>query len=173
MSIESVMPSSHLILCCPLLLLPALFPSIRVFPKEPALRIGWPKSWSFSLSLCRGHCEWRCRERGAARHLLELARPDTCPGEPAGSPGTSAVTPAASAQRSAWRLHRLASPPAGEGAPFSPRPPQRLSLVFFWWQQSRRGRWRLAAVLMTRMRSTFPQTCWPRAFILRKTSVTR
>ena len=51
MSIESVMPSNHLILCCPLLLLPPIFPSIRVFWKESALRIRWPKYWSFSLSI--------------------------------------------------------------------------------------------------------------------------
>jgi len=47
-SIESVMPCSHLILCCPLLLLPSIFPSIRVFFNELALRIRWPKYWSFS-----------------------------------------------------------------------------------------------------------------------------
>ena len=51
MSIESVMPSNHLILCCPLLLLPSVFPSIRVFPSELALRIRWPKYWSFSFSI--------------------------------------------------------------------------------------------------------------------------
>ena len=45
-----VMPSNHLILCCPLLLLPSTFPSIRVFPNEWALCIRWPKYWSFSLS---------------------------------------------------------------------------------------------------------------------------
>ena len=50
MSIESVMPSNHLILCHPLLLLPSLFPSIRVFPNESVLRIRWPKYCSFSLS---------------------------------------------------------------------------------------------------------------------------
>ena len=50
-SIESVMPSSHLILCHPLLLLPSIFPSIRVFSNESALRIRWPKYWSFSLSI--------------------------------------------------------------------------------------------------------------------------
>ena len=50
MSIESVMPSNHLILCCILLLLPSIFPSIRVFSNEPALRIRWPKYWSFSNS---------------------------------------------------------------------------------------------------------------------------
>ena len=50
LSIESVMPSKHLILCHPLLLLPSLFPSIRVFPNESVLRIRWPKYCSFSLS---------------------------------------------------------------------------------------------------------------------------
>ena len=50
MSIESVMPSNHLILCRPLLLLPSIFPSIRVFSKESALRIRWSKYWSFSIS---------------------------------------------------------------------------------------------------------------------------
>ena len=49
MSIESVMPSNHLILCHPLLLQPSIFPSIRVFSKESALPIRWPKSWSFSF----------------------------------------------------------------------------------------------------------------------------
>ena len=51
MSIESVMPSSHLILCCPLLLLPPIPPSIRVFSNESALHIRWPKYWSFSFSI--------------------------------------------------------------------------------------------------------------------------
>ena len=51
MSIKSVMPSSHVILCRPLLLLPSIFPSIRVFSKESALRIRWPKDWSFSFSI--------------------------------------------------------------------------------------------------------------------------
>ena len=51
-SIESVMPSSHLILCHPLLLLPPIPPSIRVFSNESALRIRWPKYWSFSFSIC-------------------------------------------------------------------------------------------------------------------------
>ena len=50
MSIESMMLSNHLILCCPLLL-PSIFPSIRVFPSESALRIRWPKYWSFSFSI--------------------------------------------------------------------------------------------------------------------------
>ena len=51
MSIESVMPSNHLILCHPLLLLPSIFPSIMVFSNESALRIRWPKYWSFSFSI--------------------------------------------------------------------------------------------------------------------------
>ena len=51
MWIESVMPSSHLILCCPLLLLPPVLPSIRVFSNESALCMTWPKYWSFSLSI--------------------------------------------------------------------------------------------------------------------------
>ena len=51
MSIESVMPSTHLILCRPLLLLPSIFPSIRVFSNESALRIRWPKYWSFSCNI--------------------------------------------------------------------------------------------------------------------------
>ena len=50
MSIESVMPSNHLILCCPLLLLPSIFPSIRVFSNESVLRFRWPKYWSFSFN---------------------------------------------------------------------------------------------------------------------------
>ena len=51
MSIESMMPSNHLILCHPLLLPPSIFPSIRVFSNESGLRIGWPKYWSFSFSI--------------------------------------------------------------------------------------------------------------------------
>ena len=51
MSIELVMPSNHLILCHPLLLLPSIFPSIRVFSNESALHISWPKYWSFSFNI--------------------------------------------------------------------------------------------------------------------------
>ena len=51
MSIESVMPSNHLILCHPLLLLPSIFPRIRAFSNESALRIRWPKYWSFSFNI--------------------------------------------------------------------------------------------------------------------------
>ena len=52
MSIESVMPSSHLIICHPILLPPSIFPSIRVFSNESACSIRWPKYWSFSFSIC-------------------------------------------------------------------------------------------------------------------------
>ena len=51
MSIESVMPSNHLILCRPLLLLPSIFPNIRVFSNESVLHIRWPKYWSFSFNI--------------------------------------------------------------------------------------------------------------------------
>ena len=51
MSIQSVMPSNHLILCLPLLLPPSVFPSIRVFSNESVLHIRWPKYWSFSFSI--------------------------------------------------------------------------------------------------------------------------
>ena len=52
MSIESLMPSNHLILCRPLLLLPSIFPRIRVFSSESVLHIRWPNYWSFSFSIC-------------------------------------------------------------------------------------------------------------------------
>ena len=51
MSIESMMPSNHLILCCPLLCLPSIFPSIRVFSDESGLHIRWPKYWIFSFNI--------------------------------------------------------------------------------------------------------------------------
>ena len=51
MSIASVMPSNHLILCCPLLIPPSVFPSIRVFSNESVIHIRWPKFWSFSFSI--------------------------------------------------------------------------------------------------------------------------
>ena len=50
-SVESVLPSKHLILCDPLLLLPSVFPSIRVLPNESVLHIRWPKCWSFNFSV--------------------------------------------------------------------------------------------------------------------------
>ena len=52
MSIESVMPSNHLILCHPLLFLPSIFPSVKVFSNESVLLIRWPKYWNFSFSIC-------------------------------------------------------------------------------------------------------------------------
>ena len=60
MCIESVMPSNHLLLCRPLLLLPSIFSSIRVFSDESALHIRWPKYWSFSfnISLSNEHQDW-------------------------------------------------------------------------------------------------------------------
>ena len=58
MSIESVMPSNHLILCRPLLLLPSIFPSIRVFSNESALCIRWPKYWSFSFNISPSNEYW-------------------------------------------------------------------------------------------------------------------
>ena len=60
MSIDSVMPSNHLILCCPLLLLPSIFPSIRVFSNESVLHIRWPKFWSsgFSISPSNEYSGW-------------------------------------------------------------------------------------------------------------------
>ena len=60
MSIESVIPSNHLILCRPLLLLPSIFPSIRVFSSESVLPIRWPKYWSFSLNISPSneHPDW-------------------------------------------------------------------------------------------------------------------
>ena len=51
MPLESVMPSNHLILCCPFLLLPSIFPSIRIFSNETALHIRWPKYWRFSFNI--------------------------------------------------------------------------------------------------------------------------
>ena len=54
-SVELIKPSNHLILCCPLLLLPSLFPNIRVFSSESALYIRWPKYWSFSISPSNGY----------------------------------------------------------------------------------------------------------------------
>ena len=51
MSTELVMPYNHLILCCPLLLLPSIFPNIKVYPNESVLRIRWPKYWSFSFNI--------------------------------------------------------------------------------------------------------------------------
>ena len=58
MSIESLMAFKHLIVCHPLLLLPSIFPSIRVFSNESVLLIGWPKNWSFSFSISSSNQDW-------------------------------------------------------------------------------------------------------------------
>ena len=82
MSIESVMPSNHLIFCHPLLLLSSIFPSIRVFSNELALRIRWPKYWSFSFSIspskeCPGLISFRMdwldllSDQGVLKSLLQ------------------------------------------------------------------------------------------------------
>ena len=80
MSVESVMLSNHLILCCPLLLLPSVCPSITVFTNESALRLRWPKYWSFSISPsneCSGLISFRIDwfdllVQGTLKHLLLL-----------------------------------------------------------------------------------------------------
>ena len=58
MSIKSMMPSNHLILCCPFLLPPSNFPSIRVFSNKSLLHIGWPKYWNFSISPSNEYQDW-------------------------------------------------------------------------------------------------------------------
>ena len=59
--IESVMPSNHLILCHPLLFLPSIFPSIRVFSNNSVLHIRWPKYWSFRFMVCIYGCVYACK----------------------------------------------------------------------------------------------------------------
>ena len=81
-SIESVMPFNHLIVCCPLLLPPSIFPSIRVFSNESVLCMGWPKYWSFSFSISPSNeysgsisfrMDWfdRLAVRGTLKSLLQ------------------------------------------------------------------------------------------------------
>ena len=81
-SIELMMPSNHFVLCCPLLLLPSIFPSIRVFSNESALRIRWPKYWSVSFSispsneysgLISSRIDWfdLSAVQGTLKHLLQ------------------------------------------------------------------------------------------------------
>ena len=90
MSIESVMPSNHLILCRPLLLPPSIFPSIRVFSNESVLRISWPKNWSFSFSISPSNeysglisfrIDWLdlLAVQGTFKSLLQLLRSMTSP----------------------------------------------------------------------------------------------
>ena len=75
-SIESVMPSNHLILCLPLLLLPSVFPSIRVFSNESALHIRWPKYWSFSFNISPSHEYYigTCNVRSMNQGKLEVVK---------------------------------------------------------------------------------------------------
>ena len=75
-SIESVMPSNHLILCRPLLLLPSVFPSIRVFSNESALHIRWPKYWSFSFNISPSHEYYigTCNVRSMNQGKLEVVK---------------------------------------------------------------------------------------------------
>ena len=76
MSIESVMPSNHLILCHPLLFPPLIFPSIRVFSNGLALCIRWPKYWSFSFSISPSNGRWsHIRLRFTCRHHTYLFHP--------------------------------------------------------------------------------------------------
>ena len=63
MTIQSVMPSIHLILCCPLLLLPSIPPSIRIFPNELTLHMRWPKYWSFSFSISPSKLLEKCKSK--------------------------------------------------------------------------------------------------------------
>ena len=78
--IESVMPSSHLILCLPLLLLPSIFPSMRVLSNESVLRIRWPKCWSFTFSISPSNeysglisfrIDWFLAVQGTLKSLLQ------------------------------------------------------------------------------------------------------
>ena len=78
MSIESVMPSNHLILCHPLLVLPSVFPSIRVFSKESVICTKWPKYWSFSFSiksLLQHHNSKASILQGSAFFIVQLSHP--------------------------------------------------------------------------------------------------
>ena len=75
MSIASVMPSNHLIFCCPLLLLPSIFPNIRVFSNESALWIRWPKYWSFSFSIFSVQFRRSVVSNSLQPHELQHARP--------------------------------------------------------------------------------------------------
>ena len=73
MSIESVMPSNHLILYCPLLLLPSIFPSIRVFSNKSAFHISWPKYWSWSLSISsKSHLETIVESSSLSCHIFVI-----------------------------------------------------------------------------------------------------
>ena len=90
MSINSMIPSNHLILCCPLLLMPSIFPSIRVFSNESVLHIRWPKYWSFNFSVSPSNeysglisfrMDWfdLLAVKGALKSLLQCGRPGLDP----------------------------------------------------------------------------------------------
>ena len=83
LSIESMMPSTHLILCRPLLLLPSIFPSIRVFSNELALQIRWPKYWSFSFTISPSN------ECCAVLCLVAQSSPTLCKPMDCSPPGSS------------------------------------------------------------------------------------
>ena len=99
MSIESVMPSSHLILCHPILLLLSIFSSIRVFSNESALCIGWPKFWSFSISpssedsglISSQSVFWQ--ERGSEKYVLRDFPGGTVDKNPPASAGDTGLIP--------------------------------------------------------------------------------
>ena len=91
MSVESVMPSNYLILCCPLLLLPSIFPSIRVFSSESVLHIRWPKYWRFSFNISPSkeysglisfRMDWLdlLAEQGTLKSLTSSFAVTSCPG---------------------------------------------------------------------------------------------
>ena len=128
MSIESVMPSSHLILCHPLFLLPSMFPSIRVFSSESALRIRWPKHWSCSFSIRL------ISSTAGVSHLLACKPPASL--SPAGSgSGRSAGSLLAQATRisplSEYRLSAHSRSALGPiSSPCCLLPPQSLTLSF-------------------------------------------
>ena len=119
MSIESVMPSNHLILCRSLLLLPSIFPRIRVFSNESALCIRWPKDWSFSFSICpsyeySGLSDWFGQL--AVQETLESSPgdflPSLTPQPPAKPPATASDGQLAKRKEhrlSSWRDPRLQS----------------------------------------------------------------
>ena len=86
MSIELVMPSNHLILCCPLLLLPSTIPSIRVFSNELALHIRWPKYWSFSFSIIKLKIKNPIANAGDGRDVGLIPAQGRSPGPGQGNP---------------------------------------------------------------------------------------
>ena len=86
MSIESVMPSNHLVLCHPLLLLPSIFPSIRVFSNESALHTRWPKYCSFSFSIIKLKIKNLIANAGDVRHVGLIPGQGRCLGIGHGNP---------------------------------------------------------------------------------------